>query len=581
MFDLLLRGGRVIDGTGAAAQLADVAILDGRIAVIAPAIDAAAATVIDATDCIVTPGFVDVHTHYDGQATWDEVLEPSTQHGVTTVIMGNCGVGFAPVRPGQEARLIELMEGVEDIPGSALHEGMTWGWESFPEYVAKLAARRWTIDVGVQVPHGPLRAYVMRERGATHQQATVEDLAEMSRLVCEAVEAGAFGFTTSRTLGHASLDGTPVPGTFANDDELFTLAKAVRKGGGRIFEVAGAGIAPTDDAEVAAKEMDWIGALALETGLTATFIVLQDSGNPTRWRSAMDAAANWRAQGADVVPLVAGRPFGVLFGWDLRHPFQCRPSYEALSHLPLPERMAELRRPEVRARILSEAPTAGDEAQQTRSTIIASIVGLCYGLTGEPDYEQPLERSIGSQAAAAGLSTEEVAYDALTADDSSGMLLFPVFNYADANHDVLYEQLMDPAAVLGLDDGGAHCGSICDASIPTYVLTHWVRDRRRGARIGLEDAVRRLTSQPADLYGLADRGRLAVGMRADVNVIDFENLSLHAPVGVKDLPAGGTRVLQPASGYKATIVAGEITRRDGQDTGARPGRLLKNRPRGR
>jgi N-acyl-D-amino-acid deacylase len=578
IYDLLIRGGQVIDGTGAPAERMDVAILDGRIAALEPSIEAGASTVIDASDCIVTPGFVDVHTHYDGQATWDEVLEPSTPHGVTTVIMGNCGVGFAPVRPGQEQRLIELMEGVEDIPGSALYEGMTWGWESFPEYIAKLAGRQWSIDVGVQVPHGPMRAYVMGERGATHQQATLEDLTEMSRLVCEAVEAGAFGFTTSRTLGHASLDGTPVPGTFANDDELFTLAKAVRKGGGRIFEVAGAGIAPTDDAEIAAKEMDWIGALALETGLTATFILLQDSGNPTRWRSAMEAAARWRTQGAKVIPLVAGRPFGVLFGWDLRHPFQCRPSYEALAHLPLQERMTELRRPQVREQILREAPTAGDEAAQMRSTVIASIIGLCYALTAEPDYEQPLERSIGSQATAAGVSAEEVAYDALTSDDSCGMLLFPVFNYADANHDVLHEQLMDPAAVIGLDDGGAHCGSICDASIPTFVLTHWVRDRLRGPRIGLEDAVRRLTSQPAELYGLADRGRLEVGMRADVNVIDFDNLTLHAPVGVKDLPAGGTRVLQPASGYRATIVAGQITRRDGADTGARPGRLVRNRP---
>ena len=578
IYDLLIRGGRVVDGTGAPAERLDVAIVDGRIAALEPAIESAAATVIDAADCIVTPGFVDVHTHYDGQATWDEVLEPSTPHGVTTVIMGNCGVGFAPVRPGHEQRLIELMEGVEDIPGSALHEGMTWGWESFPEYIAKLAGRRWSIDVGVQVPHGPMRAYVMGERGATNQQATQEDLTEMSRLVCEAVEAGAFGFTTSRTLGHASLDGTPVPGTFANDDELFTLAKAVRKGGGRIFEVAGAGIAPTDDAEIAAKEMDWIGALALETGLTATFILLQDSGNPTRWRSAMEAAARWRNQGAKVIPLVAGRPFGVLFGWDVRHPFQFRPSYEAVAHLPLAARLEELRRPEVRERILREMPTEGDEIQRLTATMIASLLDRCYGMSREPDYEQPLERSIGSLASTTGRSVEEVAYDILVEPGGSGMLLFPVYNYADANHDVLYEQLMDPEAVLGLDDGGAHCGSICDASIPTFVLTHWVRDRLRGPRIGLEDAVRRLTSQPADLYGLADRGRLAVGMRADVNVIDFDNLSLQAPVAVKDLPAGGTRVLQAASGYKATIVAGEITRREGQDTGARPGRLLRNRP---
>ncbi len=505
------------------------------------------------------------------------MLEPSTPHGVTTVVTGNCGVGFAPVRPGQEAWLIELMEGVEDIPGSALHEGMTWGWESFPEYVAQLETRRWSIDVGVQLPHGPLRAYVMGQRGATNQQATEDDLAEMCRLVREAMEAGAFGFTTSRTLGHASLDGTPVPGTFANDDELFAIAKAVRAGGGSIFEVAGAGIAPTDDPEIAAKEMDWIGALALETGLTATFIVLQDGQSPDRWRSAMDAAADWRERGASVVPLIAGRPFGILFGWDVRHPFKLRPSYEAVAHLPLAERLAELRRPEVRARILSEKPAETDQMQFLTVAAITSFLPRCYPVTRHPDYEQPPEQSLGAVAERTGIPVEEAAYDALTAPDSSGLLLFPVFNYVDANHDVLHEQLMDPAAVLGLDDGGAHCGTICDASIPTYVLTHWVRDRSRGPRLELEDAVRRLTAQPAALYGLHDRGRIAAGLRADLNVIDLERLELHAPAAVTDLPAGGTRILQAVTGYRATVVRGEITRRDGVDTGARPGRLLKNR----
>jgi N-acyl-D-amino-acid deacylase len=576
MYDIVIRGGLVLDGTGAAPTHADVGIHDGLITDVDSALAGEAHEVIDATGCIVTPGFVDVHTHYDGQVTWDEVLEPSTPHGVTTVVTGNCGVGFAPVRPGQESWLIELMEGVEDIPGAALHEGMTWGWESFPGYLDQLSRRRWSIDVAVQLPHGPLRAYVMGRRGSENQQATPDDLAEMGRLAREAMEAGAFGFTTSRTLGHASLDGTPVPGTFANDDELFTIAKAVRAGGGRIFEVAGAGIAPTDDPEIAAKEMDWIGALALETGLTATFIVLQDGQSPHRWRAAMDAARDWRSKGARVIPLVAGRPFGILFGWDVRHPFALRPSYEALAHLPLAERLVELRCPQVRERILSETPVGTDQMQLLTAAAIGGFLTRCYPVAGSPDYEQPPENSIGSIAARTGVSVEAAAYDALTAPDSAGLVLFPVFNYVDANHDVLYEQMMDPAAVLGLDDGGAHCGTICDASIPTYVLTHWVRDRTRGPRLALEDAVRRLTSQPADLYGLHDRGRIASGLRADLNVIDLEALQLHAPVAVTDLPAGGTRILQAATGYRATIVKGEISRRDGVDTGARPGRLLKN-----
>ncbi len=334
MYDVIIRGGSVIDGTGQPAHRADVAIQGGRIVEVAAAIDGDANETIDATGCIVTPGFVDPHTHYDGQATWDDVLEPSTPHGVTTVVTGNCGVGFAPVRPGREDWLIELMEGVEDIPGAALHEGMTWGWESFPEYLDLLGGRQWAVDVAVQLPHGPLRGYVMGDRGAQNEQATAADIEEMGRLAKEAMEAGAFGFTTSRTLGHTSLDGTPVPGTFAADDELFAIAQSVRDGGGRIFEIAMAGISPGDDPSIVANELEWIGTMADETGLTATFIVLQHAQDPQRWRVEMDAAAKWRARGAKVVPLVAGRPFGVLLGWEVRHPFRLRPTYEALDHLP-------------------------------------------------------------------------------------------------------------------------------------------------------------------------------------------------------------------------------------------------------
>lgn len=578
MYDVIIRGGDVVDGTGGPVLRADIAITGGRIAAVAASLDSESAVeVIDAGGCIVTPGFVDPHTHYDGQATWDDVLEPSAPHGVTTVVTGNCGVGFAPVRPGKERWLIELMEGVEDIPGAALHEGMQWGWESFPEYLEVLSSRQWTVDVAVQLPHGPLRGYVMGDRGAKNEKATGDDIAEMSRLAAEAMQAGAFGFTTSRTLGHTSLDGTPVPGTFAADDELFAIAQAVREGGGRIFEVAMAGISPGDDPSIVATELDWIGAMAVETGLTVTFIVLQHNQDPMRWQLEMDAARSWRARGGNVVPLVAGRPFGVLLGWDVRHPFRLRPSYEAVDHLPRAERVEVLRRPEIRDRILGEEAVTEDPVQVFTQAALIGLLPSCYVLAGEPDYEQPAAQSLMAIAQRAGTSVEAAAYDALVADDGATMLLLPLFNYADANHDALYQQMQDPAAVLGLADGGAHCGAICDASIPTYVLTHWVRDRSRGPRLALEDAIRRLTSQPADLYGLDDRGRVASGLRADLNVIDLDRLHLHAPRAVTDLPAGGTRLLQAATGYRATIVNGEVTRRDDTDTGARPGRLLRNR----
>ncbi len=576
MYDTVIHGGEVVDGTGGAVVRADVGILDGVIALVAPHIDLSQATeAFDATGCIVTPGFVDVHSHYDGQITWDEVLEPSTPHGVTTVVTGNCGVGFAPVRPGTEGWLIQLMEGVEDIPGAALHEGMTWGWETFPEYLDLLSSRTWAADVGVQLPHGPLRSYVMGKRAGNNEQATPDEIAEMCRLAGEAMEAGAFGFTTSRTLAHLAADGTPVPGTFADDGELFSIARAVSASGGRIFEVAAAGIVPNDDPAVVSTEIERLGELAAETGLTVTFIVIQHSQEPTRWRQEMDAAAQWRASGSNVVPLVAGRPFGILWGWDVRHPFRHRPSYEAVAHLPLAERVEALRDPVVRANILSETSADATDAASIGQRFVTGSLPRCYPMTGTPDYEPPASQSLRALAAASGDSVEALAYDIMMSDDGHGMLLLPMFNYADKNHDVLYEQMQDPAAILGLADGGAHCGAICDASIPTYVLTHWVRDRTRGPRIELADAVRRLTSQTADLYGFTDRGRIEVGKRADINVIDFQHLQLETPRAVSDLPAGGTRLLQGATGYRATFVNGEMTRRDGVDTGARPGRLVR------
>ncbi|HEY2331712.1 MAG TPA: amidohydrolase family protein [Acidimicrobiales bacterium] len=573
MFDLIIRGGQVLDGTGRPARALDVGVRDGVISAVEPHLEAEAGEVIDATDRTVTPGFVDVHSHYDGQATWDDLLEPSTPHGVTTLLMGNCGVGFAPVRPADHHELIELMEGVEDIPGAALSEGITWGWESYPEYLDLLATRHWAVDVGTQLPHGPLRSYVMGTARAG-DAATPDDLAQMARLTREAIEAGAYGFTTSRTLGHKSLDGRPVPGTYAQSEELLALGRAVVAGGGGVFEVAGSGLAPADDADTTRAELDWMGQLASATGLTTTFIVLQCDDAPTRWRTEMDRAADWRRRGARVVPLIAGRPFGIIWNWEVRHPFSFKDSYRAIAGLPLPERLDQLRRPEVKAAILSEPDVYRFLGEERHGERFARTLARCYSMVGTPDYEQPPEETLGAKAERRGVSVWEVAYDELLRDDA--VLLLALYNYSDGDHTALWEQLQDPDAILGLDDGGAHYASICDASIPTYLLTHWVRDRTRGPRIELADAVRRLTSQPADLYGLHDRGRIEVGLRADLNVIDTDGLTLGMPVAVADLPAGGTRLLQGATGYDATVVAGQVTRRKGVDSGTRPGRLIRH-----
>jgi len=576
MFDLVIRGGRIVDGTGAPERVADIAVRDGIIVDIQPSLDGLEAhETIEAAGRIVTPGFVDVHTHFDGQATWDEVLEPSSPHGVTTVMMGNCGVGFAPVRPDGHDALIELMEGVEDIPGAALAEGLTWGWESFAEYLDVLSQRVWSVDVGAQLAHGPLRTYVMGASAAEKLEATPEQIAEMARLAREAMQAGAFGFSTSRTLGHRALDGTPVPGTYAAYDELVAIGRAVKEGGGRNIEFAAAGLARSDPQQQVIDEFEWVGRLAADTGMSTTFILLQLHTDPERWRREMEQARMWRQDGIKVTPLVAGRPFGVLWGWDVRHPFIARPAYRAIAHLPLAERLVELRKPEVRAAILSQADDTDDPMMKRQLGYIRTVLPDCHVIHGTPDYEQPRAASIGALAEAQGVSLEEVAYDGMVSTDDAWLLL-ALYNFVTMDHTVLHDQLLEPDTIVGLADGGAHVAFICDASIPTYMLTHWVRDRERGPRLPLPEVVRRLTSQPADLFGLGDRGRIEVGKRADINVIDLDALTLHAPVVVNDLPKGGSRILQGVDGYDATIVAGTVTRRHGADTGARPGRLIRS-----
>jgi len=576
MFDLVIKGGTLVDGTGADARTADVAVRDGAIIEVAPSIEAEAAETIDATGQLVTPGFVDIHTHYDGQATWDTSLDPSAGHGVTTLVMGNCGVGFAPVQPGKEDWLIQLMEGVEDIPGTALSEGMTWGWETFPEYLDALDARHYAVDIGTQVPHGAVRGYVMGERGARNEPATADDIAAMADIVREAVEAGALGFSTSRTIAHRAIDGEPVPGTYAAEDELFGIGRAMAAGGASIFELAPASIDGAD-ANPARAEMDWMRRLSAEIERPVTFIVLQLDPVPDLWKEQMDESIRALDEGAEIYPQVANRPFGMLIGFQTHHPFAKRPSYLAVAHLPLDERIRHLREPKVRAAILAEDDVPDDPGYLWNGLpgLVRALPGKLFVMGDPPEYEPTPDQSVEALARAGGTSTDECFYDLLCQDEGRAMLMWPIFNYTYGNHDVLREQLTHPRAALGLGDGGAHCGMICDASLPTYGLTHWARDRSRGPQLSIEQVIQMQTQRTAQLYGLGDRGVVQAGKRADLNVIDHAALTLRSPRLAHDLPGGGRRLLQEASGYRATVVGGQVTRRHGVDTGARPGRLLR------
>ena len=575
MFDIVIKGGTLVDGTGAEARRADVGVKDGVVTEVAPSIEADAAETIDAADQLVTPGFVDIHTHYDGQATWDETLDPSAGHGVTTLVMGNCGVGFAPVHPGQEDWLIQLMEGVEDIPGTALAEGMTWGWETFPEYLDTLDARRFAVDIGTQIPHGAVRGYVMGERGARNEPATPEDIAAMADIVQEAVEAGALGFSTSRTIAHQAIDGEPVPGTYAAEEELFGIGRAMARGGASIFELAPAGVDGLD-LSPAAAEMSWMRRLSAEIERPVTFIVLQVDLAPDLWKMQMEESMTALDEGAEIYPQIANRPFGMLIGFQTHHPFARRPSYLALAGLPLDERVRQLREPKVRAAILAEEDAPGDGSLwDGLPSFLRTIPQKLFVMGDPPEYEPTPDQSAAALAEAAGVTSDEMVYDLLCEDEGRALLMLPLFNYTHGNHDVLREQMTHPRAALGLGDGGAHCGMICDASLPTYGLTHWARDRSRGPQLSLESVVQMQTQRTAQLYGLGDRGTVEVGKRADLNVIDHAALTLRSPRLAHDLPGGGRRLLQEASGYTATVVAGAVTRRHGVDTGARPGRLVR------
>ncbi len=566
MFDLVVRGGTLVDGTGAEPRRADVALEGGRIAEVGTAAGAAREE-IDAEGMLVTPGFVDIHTHYDGQVSWDPVLAPSCYHGVTTVVMGNCGVGFAPVHPGQEDFLIQLMEGVEDIPGTALHEGIDWKWETFPEYLDVLERMRFTMDVGTQVPHASVRAYVMGQRGADNEPATPEDIAAMAAIVKEGIAAGALGFSTSRTIAHRAITGEPVPGTFAAEDELFGIGRTLGELGTGIFEVAGAGAAGEDVAAPKA-ELDWMRRLSAEIRRPVTFAMLQVDAAPQLWRELLEISAAATAEGAQVFPQVAGRPFGMLVGHQTDiHPFADRPTFVKLLELPFEERVARLRDPEMKRRILSETPA--------EANMLMSQLHKWFPMGDPPNYEPGYDDSIEALAKKAGRDVVEFLYDKLLERDGRELLLVPVLNYSELTADPIREMMFHPNAALGLGDGGAHCGIICDASIQTFMLTHWVRDRTRGEKVPVEFAVKRMSKDTAELYGLRDRGVVAPGLKADLNVIDHGALRLEVPEMIHDLPAGGKRLMQRARGYKATIVSGAVTMRDDEPTGALPGRLLR------
>jgi len=571
MHDLVIRAGNVIDGTGSPGRTADLAISDGVVTEVGH-VDGQARRVIDADGALVTPGFVDVHTHYDGQATWDPLLTPSCWHGVTTVVMGNCGVGFAPVAADRHDWLIGLMEGVEDIPGAALSEGIQWGWESFPEYLDAIDGERRVIDVGTQVPHGPVRAFVMGERGAKNEPATEADIEAMADIVRQGIQAGALGFSTSRTLAHRAIDGEPVPGTFAAEDELFGIGSVLGELGTGVFELAPAG-ALGEDLAAPEKEVAWMRRLAAATQRPVTFALTQNNADPEAWRRQLDLAGEAAAEGVPLHPQVHGRTVSILLGFSTFHPFNFTAAWgdTGVGLLPWTEQVARIKaEPELRARLVRELAALADDP------IISGFMNprRIYILGDPPNYEPGPDRSVASIAASKGADMWDTLMELLLVDGGRELLNSPVLNYADGSLEPVREMLLHPTTAFGLGDGGAHAGQTCDASTTTFLLSHWARDRAEG-RLPVELSVHKLTQATATLFELGDRGVLAPGFVGDANVIDFDNLQLHRPHKVADLPGGASRLLQTADGYIATVKNGEATFEDGEHTGAVPGVLLR------
>lgn len=563
MFDLIIRGGTIIDGSGDARYVADVAINDGKIVKIGD-VEGSAKEEINAHGKLVTPGWVDIHTHYDGQATWDPILAPSSWHGVTTVVMGNCGVGFAPVKPKDRDFLIQLMEGVEDIPGAALAEGIDWQWESFPEYLDALAAFPRAIDVAAQVPHGAVRAYVMGERCNTDYAPNEDEVAQMAALVREGVEAGALGFSSSKTLLHKDVKGDYMPGTFSGNEEMLALGLGMKGLTNSVFELVSDHLG--DD-----EEWAWVTEFQKQTGLTVTLIATTAPAyeNGKMYKLAEQA----RREGREIRPQAAGRPTGVLHGLQSSfHAFVGHPSYQSelagLAHDALVSKMLD---PIIKAKILAEESMIKSGPMQD----LGQLMNQVFPLGDNPNYEPDAEASIAGIARTSGMDPMEVMYDLLAANDGKELFYQPLGGYQEFSLDWQKQLLEHPNVLFGLSDGGAHCGVIADAGMPTFIMTHWGRDRTKGDKMTLEFIVRALTSNTAEAFGMFDRGRLQEGWMADVNIIDFEAMRLFRPEAIFDLPAGGRRLVQRAAGYDATIKAGQVIFRQGEHTGALPGKLVR------
>ncbi len=569
MLDIVIRDAKIVDGSGSPSFFGDVGIQGDRIIHVGSKAPKGKQEV-NAEGLLLMPGWVDIHTHYDGQATWDEYLTPSCWHGVTTAIMGNCGVGFAPADPTKRQWLIGLMEGVEDIPGSALAEGIKWEWETFPEYLNALDSKPRVLDLAAQIPHGPVRAYVMGESGAQDVPANQKQMLKMAAIVREAIQEGALGFSTSRTVLHRSIDGEVVPGTNADAAELIAIGKAIGDVGNPVFEVA-------SDLAPESEELDWMEDI-IKAGCKVTYACVQNDLDPGQWKRLLGHAEEFPGQ---IFPQVAIRPPGVLMCLEGTHPFSGRSTYKKLHKLSLADRVKRMKNPEIRRKILSEGTTKARsllrllfiEGKEIASTI--SDYNRIFSLKNPPEYEPDSSLSVTALAAAAGRNAEEMAYDLLLADEGRAFLYSPLFNYARGNYDDARTMMLDSNSIVGISDGGAHCGMICDASAPTYLLQHFVRDRNRGPRIGLERAVKLQTFDTAALYGLSDRGLIREGMRADLNLVDFERLELLVPEMVCDLPASGKRLIQRAEGYEATFVGGRMTFQNGKATGILPGKLIR------
>ena len=580
MHDYLIKNATIVDGTGGKPFNGDVAIENGQITAVGD-VDGAAKETINADGAHLAPGWVDVHTHYDGQVSWDDKIDPSFSHGVTSIVMGNCGVGFAPCPPGGERRMIELMEGVEDIPGTALYEGIEWGrWETFPEYIDYLGTRNFTLDVGTQVPHSALRNYVMGERALDHQDATADDLEKMAKIVEDSLVAGALGFSTSRTIGHRAVTGESIPGTFAEKAELMAIGDAMRRAGKGVFQAVPAGVVGDmagPEHWTTEQEIELFAEVAKASGRKCTFTLVQNGNRPDQWRNCLNIVEAANADGIEITPQITTRPIGFVTSLGAYHMFQRRETYLKLADLPFEQMLAEMRKPEVKAAILSDADVPVDQPGMMANVygMLAMMASGMHPITMPINYEPDANGTIAALAAAAGQEVPEYMYDFLTAGDGQQFAILLGANFVDGNFSVMEDMIEHPNTTIGLSDAGAHVNLIFDAVNPTYQIIHWVRDRTAGKRMPIELMVHKQTLRNAELFGMPNRGSIEVGKRADLNLFDLSRLSLGSMAVHRDLPAGGSRILQGASGYLNTFVNGVKTREKDQDMGARTGTEIR------